>query len=245
MPAFKTGFFGKLPAHGDFIYRDLPTSFINSWDGWLQGFVKSSQEQLGDAWLDVYLTSPIWRFALSEGVIDEHLWCGISLPSVDRVGRYFPFTLVARLPASAGAATINVTQSDWFDELEAIALRALDGQLVIDNLVEEINELNVSLRPGLVGRASAIKNANAVMSLNEDCSSNLHAMPVLLDTCLTQNLQSYSVWSTKGSNFVEPCTFYTKSLPPLGGIAAMLDGRWAEWQWQPFMLSQSNGRVDV
>ena len=95
-----TGLFGKLPAHGDFIYRDLPPSFINVWDEWLQGYVGSVKEQLGDAWLDVYLTSPIWRFAFGEGVIDENVWAGIMLPSVDRVGRYFPFSIATKLPAA-------------------------------------------------------------------------------------------------------------------------------------------------
>jgi type VI secretion system protein ImpM len=68
--ANSVGLFGKLPAHGDFIYRNLPSNFINAWDAWLQGFVGSSQEQIGESWLDVYLTSPIWRFVLSDGVID-------------------------------------------------------------------------------------------------------------------------------------------------------------------------------
>ena len=75
-----TGVFGKLPAHGDFIYRDLPTQFVNVLDSWLQGFVGGSREQLGEQWLDIYLTSPIWRFAFSEGVVDEHGWAGLFLP---------------------------------------------------------------------------------------------------------------------------------------------------------------------
>ena len=73
----KTGLFGKLPAHGDFIYRDLPARFINVWDQWLQGYIGTSREKLGDQWLDVYMTSPIWRFALSEGAVDENAWAGM------------------------------------------------------------------------------------------------------------------------------------------------------------------------
>ena len=86
------GFFGKLPSHGDFVYRELPNNFISVWDEWLQNFIGSTKEQIGEAWLDTYFTSPIWRFAFSAGVIDQNAWAGIMLPSVDRVGRYFPFT---------------------------------------------------------------------------------------------------------------------------------------------------------
>jgi len=32
----------KLPAHGDFISRELSTSFIRVWDEWLQGIFSES-----------------------------------------------------------------------------------------------------------------------------------------------------------------------------------------------------------
>ena len=31
----RTGLFGKLPAHGDFVRRHLPRSFVTPWDEWL------------------------------------------------------------------------------------------------------------------------------------------------------------------------------------------------------------------
>jgi type VI secretion system protein ImpM len=34
----------------------------------------------------------------SAGIIDEHVWAGIMLPSVDKVGRYFPFSVSTMLP---------------------------------------------------------------------------------------------------------------------------------------------------
>jgi len=86
----QTGLYGKLPAYGDFIFRNLNSSFITPWDEWLQHFISGTQEQIGEGWLDIYLTSPIWRFVLSPGVIDNKMWAGLMMPSVDRVGRYFP-----------------------------------------------------------------------------------------------------------------------------------------------------------
>lgn len=56
------GLFGKIPAHGDFVERNLQRSFSLQWDDWLQRGMASSREQLGSHWLDAYLTSPIWRF---------------------------------------------------------------------------------------------------------------------------------------------------------------------------------------
>src|SRR5690625_7848268 len=94
------GFFGKLPAHGDFIHRGLPTRCVSIWDESLQGVIGASREQLGGNWLDIYLTSPIWRFALSPGLVDEHVWAGIFMPSVDRVGRSLPSSILPRSPAT-------------------------------------------------------------------------------------------------------------------------------------------------
>lgn len=234
---FSAGVFGKLPAHGDFIYRDLPTRFINVLDTWLQGFVGGSQEQLGEQWLDIYLTSPIWRFALSEGVVDESAWAGLFLPSVDRVGRYFPFSVAMPLaPGSVPTEFISL-QSEWYDAIEAAALRALNDELAIDDLVGVINGETPLMDTVYTKRGRADNVTGTVVNVEFEEQSPLSTMPFFLDGCLQEMLSSYSVWSTRGSNLVEPCVFVTKGLPPIGGIAAMLDGRWSDWNWrQPYEL---------
>lgn len=95
------GFYGKVATHGDFVSRRLPRSFLDPWDHWLQDCLRYSQEQLGADWLDVYLTSPVWRFALAPGVCGDGAWTGVLIPGVDRVGRYFPLTVAAPLPRGA------------------------------------------------------------------------------------------------------------------------------------------------
>ena len=68
------GYFGKFPSHGDFITRRLPRDgFLDIWDSWLQNALATSREQLGEAWLPTYLTSPLWRFALAAGVFPGKL----------------------------------------------------------------------------------------------------------------------------------------------------------------------------
>ena len=63
----EVGLYGKLPTHGDFLRRRVSDEFVASWDAWLQLAIADSRSALGDRWLDIYLTSPIWRFALSAG----------------------------------------------------------------------------------------------------------------------------------------------------------------------------------
>ncbi len=234
-----TGLFGKLPAHGDFIYRDLPTSFINVWDEWLQGYVGSTQEQLGDQWLELYLVSPIWRFAFAEGVIDSNCWAGVMLPSVDRVGRYFPFSVATKLPADTNPIDFICTRRNWYQAMEEAALSALDGQIDIDELVEELND-SYPMKNDSYRRGASIEGASKLLvQMTSGEQGPGPSLPFMLDALLSASIQSYGVWSTSGSEMIHPCTFVTKGLPTLNGAAAMLDGRWEDWQWQqPFRLAE-------
>src|SRR5687767_4552269 len=112
------GWFGKLPSHGDFLQRRVPESFLNKWDAWLQECIAQSRAHLGDAWLDTYLTSPVWRFFLSQGVVGSSSFAGIVLPSVDRVGRYFPLTIFAELPADLSAIAVAIHGREWLKTVE-------------------------------------------------------------------------------------------------------------------------------
>ena len=100
------GFYGKLPALGDFVGRRLGRDFVTPWDDWLQLSMAASRNQLGDAWLDTYLTSPLWRFVLSAGVCGEEARAGVLMPSVDRVGRNVPLALVTTLPAGVSLPAV-------------------------------------------------------------------------------------------------------------------------------------------
>lgn len=231
------GLFGKLPAHGDFIYRDLPSGFINAWDAWLQAYVGSSREQIGEGWLDIYLTSPIWRFALSEGVIDQNAWAGIFLPSVDRVGRYFPFSIACRINGRSNPLAL-IDQAEWFEAMESAALQALEGRLHIDQLVEEINLPRLESAARYTGTAAGIGPRSGIIEIDMEARALNAAFPWLLDASIRAESPSYSVWATQGSERVEPCFFYSRGLPRMQGIAALMEGSWQEWGWpEPYRLS--------
>lgn len=102
------GFYGKLASRGDFVSRGLPQSFIQPWDQWLAAGLQASQQQLGEQWLQAYLVSPLWRFALAPGVCGESPVVGVVMPSIDRVGRYFPLTVAQLLaPGESLAAAVS------------------------------------------------------------------------------------------------------------------------------------------
>ena len=82
------------PARGDFV-KQTAACLHRSLDGWMQRMVAASRAVLGEAWLPAWLEVAVWRFALSPDVCGPGAVIGLWMPSVDRVGRYFPLTLAA------------------------------------------------------------------------------------------------------------------------------------------------------
>jgi type VI secretion system protein ImpM len=135
------GWYGKLPSLGDFAQRRLPRAFVEDWDDWLQQCLQASRAALDSDWMAHYLGAPVWRFVLLPGVIGTDAWAGVLLPSVDRVGRYFPLTVCARLPGCAPFGSSLAAIEHWLDELAACALLGLDagsGHLRLEAALREL-----------------------------------------------------------------------------------------------------------
>ena len=135
------GWYGKLPALGDFARRRLPDSFIERWDAWLQQCLQASRATLCEGWLQQFLGAPVWRFLLLPGAMGSAGWAGVLLPSVDRVGRYFPLTVCASLPAGAPFGDAPAALEHWLAGLEACALLGLDaerGHLRLEAALQEL-----------------------------------------------------------------------------------------------------------
>jgi type VI secretion system protein ImpM len=233
-----TGIYGKLPGYGDFIFRNLKAGFINPWDEWLQHFLSASKEQIGDDWLNVYLTSPMWRFVLSPGVIDGNVHAGVMLPSVDRVGRYFPLTVVRSFTGRTNPLDIFLYESDWFRRLEENCLYALNGEIDADELVEAVSSHPV----GNDGKYLPTQELGEIGPMIFDLpgtepGSIRSLLPYVVNASLSATLTSFSIWMTDGSEYIHPMVFSCKGLPSVGGAASMLDGRWQERNWKsPYKL---------
>jgi len=125
----EVGLYGKLPSHGDFLRRRTSDAFVSAWDAWLQDCMTASRASLGNRWLDVYLTSPVWRFAAEGGACGPVPVIGVVVPSMDRVGRYFPLTIVAELPAGAGLPRIG-RLTPFFTQAERLIIETLEAEYV-------------------------------------------------------------------------------------------------------------------
>jgi type VI secretion system protein ImpM len=135
------GWYGKLAALGDFASRRLSPGFVAWWDEWLQRSIAVSRAQLGDGWLPSYLKSPIWRFALLPSLFGASGWAGIVMPSVDRVGRYFPLTVAVALEPVHTALPRVAGADAWFDAIERLALATLNPSFGATDLDRGLAEL--------------------------------------------------------------------------------------------------------
>jgi len=122
----KCGIYGKLPSKRDFVVHNMPRPFLNVWENWLQSAVAASHNQLGDSWHEAFLSAPIWRFWMGSKICGTSV-AGAMMPSVDRVGRYFPLTLCACAPDGAriDPPVVNPME-EWYRPVEDALLRALD-----------------------------------------------------------------------------------------------------------------------
>lgn len=106
------GFFGKIPATGDFVAWNLPRTFIDRWDRWMSMELRARPDE-GE------LDSRVWRFTVPAGIFGDQSCAGTWRMSEDRVGRRYPFSIMALGPAP------DMTDP-WFDMIHEMTRTAVD-----------------------------------------------------------------------------------------------------------------------
>ncbi|AXM39519.1 type VI secretion system-associated protein TagF [Xanthomonas oryzae] len=128
------GFYGKLPAVGDFVHRRLPETFVDPWHVAMQGVLSANAATIATP----AQHAPVWRFVLMPGLAGTAAWVGAMRASVDRVGRAFPLVIAAALPArdadgaTAAATPTHLRLPAWLDAANTVlctigAKRQQDG----------------------------------------------------------------------------------------------------------------------
>lgn len=252
----ESGFYGKLPCRGDFMQRRVPQRFVDAWDAWLQQGLHASRQQLGPQWLDVYLTSPVWRFVLDEGVCGETGYAGVMLPSVDRVGRYFPLSLLTPLePESSLIEVACGPASAWFDAAEGLARRALDASdLDLEAFDAEVEALSARLPAAELSQSSQLleriaqagfAGGAAPWHLSMLGESPQRAANAILSLELRRSFRPCALWWTQGSEAIAPGWLVTSGLPSPERFVAMLSGQWRPCGWQSVELAQPLPQPDA
>ena len=129
--------FGKLPAHGDFVARNLAPEVRSAWDSWASQGLEHAREALGEAFASAHDGAPPWRFVDGPGRFGSAWRAGAIAPSVDSAGRRF-LIMVAADELSAMEA------SGWGEDLalamEDVIYAGFEQVLDADGLIQAANQ---------------------------------------------------------------------------------------------------------
>lgn len=126
-PPLSAAFFGKLPAHGDFVRHNASSPAMRAMDHWLQRGLYAARSQRAFDFNTAFEAAHAVQFYADSG---NAALVGVLQPSRDRVGRKYPF-LLAFEPASAAdpyaAAMAPVRYAPFYEQAGAVAQEAAGG----------------------------------------------------------------------------------------------------------------------
>jgi type VI secretion system protein ImpM len=186
----------------------------------------------------MYLNMPVWCFALGAGICGESVWAGVLMPGVDRVGRYFPFTIAAPVAVGDAAAWLGGAQS-WYDEATRRALSTLADDFVLKRFDMELDawgplhvapSARVAWRLGLGGQAQQ----QAGPALGENDGSDVEQPGAVrdgfADALADHAAAGSSAWWTEGSSAVPPALLGGPGLPDGERFVGLLGEAPNGWQ---------------
>lgn len=216
----KIGYFGKLPAFGDFVSRRLDSSFVEPWYEWLLFSLGEYRAVAADRWPDEYLTAPLWRFFLSAGCAGDQAMSGVLMASMDRANRFFPFTVAVPIQTASAPISGLLNEAPVFEALEDCALDALEDDTELDAIDGVLFELSP---PRLDAPPMTMNPTNAgiwVPSPFETTSAESIATAFI-----AHSQAPYSLWHTVGSETTEERFLITTGLPEPEQFSAMMGDR--------------------
>lgn len=231
------GFFGKLPAAGDFIQRRLPGRFVEVWDNHFSIAVARARERFGADWMDAFQAAPSWRFVLSPGVCTHDAWAGLAGPSVDRVGRGFPMVMATALSAGPGAAVRLIDAGGgWYSQLEAVYARGQERSLDVDGFDAATasldDTLDVRSEPDPIDIRDNDWNTADHWRIPLPSAPSHGAWLAELWVRITASGDPWCLWWTGGAGQARDSVLITRGLPGSDAYVAFIDPSQADGVWQ-------------
>lgn len=222
------GWYGKLACQGDFASRRLTPAWVQTCDHWLAESVQASRQQLGALWLEVYLKAPVWRFAWGPGVVDNHWWFGVLMPSCDNVGRYFPL-LVAQSRPQPPADRIALDHLElWWAHIARAAKDTLAEPATLDTFEAELALAPPWPSATAMHRAAASSAGGRWRQTLAPNASLSEMTRALASGVLGQRMNGTAFWwplrdddGTVGASYT-----LAPGLPPAASFAQLLAGDW-------------------
>lgn len=142
---FPIAYFGKIPAHGDFIRYQAGGNALRALDTWLQQGLHFASSQLNQQFDAAYSAMGTCAFYFTPRDA-EHVYVGVLQPSHDSVGRTYPFLIMQEVDGAAfdahRIAHVPLRFNPFLEGAAALARDAAAGQVGRETLTSRTEELN-------------------------------------------------------------------------------------------------------
>ena len=155
-------------------------------------------------------------------MIDDQFWFGVLMPSVDRVGRYFPLTIAAPFAVPSSLPPLDALEQ-WFEGLALAALSTLPEGATVDDLEARLARLPSPARvarnvaPPAAGDGPVFVRVSAPDGLQQ-------AFGDLAATTLRRQMAGASLWWPRTEHDPATSISLCRGLPPARLFARLLSG---------------------
>lgn len=139
-PKGAVAWYGKLPSLGDFVGRRMPHALTTEWDTWLRSGMDELRTLNSTTWPEKFVSAPLWFFMAPAAVTGTAV-VGALAPSMDRVGRYYPLTVMATAPHATSSLAEDARVRVFLSGARAAIVEARRLTLSPEELDQRISHL--------------------------------------------------------------------------------------------------------
>lgn len=224
----KVGYFGKLPSYGDFIQRNVSPAIIKNLDNWFLQSIENSRAQLGSDWKQSYFNSPIWRFVISKDIVCDKVLTGFMMPSVDKAGRSYPFSVVCALDEEVNPFIVARKLDTKHKQVEDFVLSLLEKQKPnLDEIQQVLDDLYSDCRDSSylgMQHYPPCSYAEIGSIIDNDLNDLSRCNDTFLESLLSMQKVKITIWWTSGGVGLTPRKRYFTGLPPVDSYLSFLLG---------------------
>lgn len=137
------GWYGKLPAAGDFVRRRLSSEVVNWWHRWLEMSLPNLKENHSSQ--AMFFHAPIWNFILPASHGSSMVQMGCIAPSRDRVGRLYPLLVSLYLPPDYYDPQLLAGSSRFYQQAGQSLLQAVSLGCSADHFDRSLGDISLAM----------------------------------------------------------------------------------------------------
>lgn len=236
-----TGFYGKLPARGDFISGRVPATFKNTWDDWAQQLVTACKTIANENTSEVWHKLPVYRFYLSPGIAGDNAWVGVTLPSQDSVGRLFPFCIARDINANLQAPRAMNDHAEFFNEIESQITALFAGELEFDLLTQTLESLDQKIVVDDTSTSPLLSRQSEEPALSIKLSGGLsdNTWALASNAILGVTCSAHSIWTTSPLSNASEETLFCEFMPSAVCCENLFTGHFEPAHWTQYNDTQN------